>query len=351
MQTRKDYQMVKNWWKILAALLVIYGTVFSFFKPLEPGLIETNKTELNIGENSFSLTGYNTHFLDHKGSNEAVIVFSDEQSICCQVKEITDNNHVSLSVTVPAKLSKTVADLLISNPRDGTVFLQNAFLLKGVKVEEGLAINSCGFQIMAGEKVAYEFPFQPLIFDTIRNLNFHVPMWFTMFVLMGISLVSSIMYLSSEKKIWDLRAANSAKIAIVFCILGLITGSIWARFTWGDWWLNDAKLNGAAVSFLLLSAYFILRKSAEDKPNAARIASVYNIISFFMIMALIMVLPRLTGADSIHPGEDGNPAFSQYDLDSNLRMVFYPACAGWIMTGIWIYNLRLRITKLQEKHS
>jgi heme exporter protein C len=68
-------------------------------------------------------------------------------------------------------------------------------------------------------------------------------------------------------------------------------------------------------------------------------------------MALIMVLPRLTGAASLHPGEDGNPAFSSYDLDSNLRMVFYPACAGWIITGIWIYNLHYRISKLKNTRS
>jgi len=336
--------MAKNWWKILAALLVIYATVFSFYKPLEPGLIEVNTGALDVGENTFKVLGYNTHFEEFKNSNYAFLMVDSVHSICCTIDEITDNDHITLSADIPSTLPSSVLDLFISNERDGVMFLPNTFLVNNST--KGVFINSCTAKFTLGQKQAFEFPFQLRIFDTIRNLNFHVPMWFTMFVLMGISLVSSIKYLHTEDKIWDLRAADSARIAVLFCILGLITGSIWARFTWEAWWVNDAKLNGAAVSFLLLCAYFILRKSAEDRPNSERLAAVYNIISFFMIMALIMVLPRLTGADSLHPGEDGNPAFSQYDLDSNLRLVFYPACAGWIMTGIWIYTLRLRVSKL-----
>lgn len=337
--------MAKNWWKILAALLVMYATVFSFFRPLEPGLLPLTDGDLKTGVNSVQISGYNTHFKDQESSLKAFLKVDSLHDICCEIAQITDNNHLTLTADIPKEIPSKVLDLFITNGRDGTIFLERAFYT--AEADSGSMTSTCKGVFQSGIKVPYEFPFQPLIFDTIRNLNFHVPMWFTMFVLMGIALVSSIMYLATEKKIWDKRALSATRVAIFFCVLGLITGSIWARFTWGDWWTNDAKLNGAAVSFLLLSAYLILRNSAENLSNAERIAAVYNIISFFMVMALIMVLPRMLGADTLHPGEDGNPAFSQYDLDSNLRMVFYPACAGWIMTGIWIYQLRLRIAKLE----
>ncbi len=339
--------MGKNWWKILAAILVIYATFFSFFRPLEPGLIEVDKTSLVEGENTFVVTGYNTHFKEHSQSINGFLRLDSVKSICLEISRIIDDTHLELIADIPAYMPKKVVDLFVSNDRDGSIFLPRTFLIKNVK--EGELQETCNVTYSSGQEVPFEFPFQLRIFDTIRNLNFHVPMWFTMFVLMGVSLWYSIKYLSTEDITYDIKAASSAKIALVFCSLGLITGSIWARFAWGDWWTSDAKLNGAAVSFLLLAAYFILRKSAEDKPNKAKIASVYNIISFFMIMALIMVLPRLTGADSLHPGEDGNPAFSSYDLDSNLRMVFYPACAGWILTGIWIYNIHARIAQLKTR--
>lgn len=340
--------MAKHWWKVLAAVLVIYASVFSFFRPLEPGLIETDKGQLSVGENTFLVTGYNSHFKEFESSLAGFLKLDSVNTVCLEVSRIIDNAHVEFKVDIPGSVRDGVADLFVSNERTGSVFLPRAFLLEGVELNANATVPSeCEQEFFAGQEIAYEFPFQLRIFDTIRNLNFHVPMWFTMFALMGLSLVYSIMYLNSSKIEHDLKAAASAKVALVFCALGLITGSIWARAAWGDWWTNDAKLNGAAVSFLLLAAYFILRKSAEDKPNKEKISAVYNILSFFMIMSLIMILPRLTGADSLHPGEDGNPAFSSYDLDSHLRMVFYPACAGWIMTGIWIYQLRYRIEQLK----
>jgi heme exporter protein C len=52
---------------------------------------------------------------------------------------------------------------------------------------------------------------------------------------------------------------------------------------------------------------------------------------------------------SMHPGSGGNPGFNMYDLDSKMRMVFYPAVAGWILLGVWIATLRVRIRNIDEK--
>jgi heme exporter protein C len=59
------------------------------------------------------------------------------------------------------------------------------------------------------------------------------------------------------------------------------------------------------------------------------------------------VLPRLT--DSLHPGNGGNPGFNSYDLDSRLRMVFYPAVIGWSLIGFWIADLRIRLKNIELK--
>ena len=67
------------------------------------------------------------------------------------------------------------------------------------------------------------------------------------------------------------------------------------------------------------------------------------------MMLFFFVLPRLNAVDSLHPGNGGNPAFNTYDLDNGLRSVFYPACAGWILLGVWMYDLRSRAMRLQNK--
>jgi heme exporter protein C len=51
----------------------------------------------------------------------------------------------------------------------------------------------------------------------------------------------------------------------------------------------------------------------------------------------------------MHPGNGGNPGFNMYDLDSKMRMVFYPAVIGWILLGLWITSLRIRMKLVEEK--
>lgn len=77
----------------------------------------------------------------------------------------------------------------------------------------------------------------------------------------------------------------------------------------------------------------------------ARISAVYNIFAFVLMIVFIQVLPRLT--DSLHPGNGGNPAFGEYDLDRQMRLVFYPAMIAWIGMGYWIWDIRCRIEKLK----
>jgi len=189
-------------------------------------------------------------------------------------------------------------------------------------------------------------PRQAILNETVRNLYFHVTMWFTMIFLLGTSVYHSIQYLRKSDIKSDLISNAYVETGLVFATLGLLTGSLWAKFTWGDWWTNDPKLNSVAIGLLIYLAYGLVRSSMPDEQQKARISNVYNIFAFVIFMILIWILPRMT--DSLHPGNGGNPGFSKYDLDSNMRMVFYPAIIAWTMLGYWIANLRIRIKKLEH---
>ncbi|NBG66284.1 cytochrome c biogenesis protein [Acidiluteibacter ferrifornacis] len=192
-----------------------------------------------------------------------------------------------------------------------------------------------------------EVPKQVILYETIRNLYFHVPMWFTMIFLFLISVIYSIKHLSSSNMHHDIVAKQMVNTGIIFGILGLITGSIWAKYTWGTYWTNDVKLNGSAITMLVYFAYLILRNSMDEEQKRARIAAVYNIFAFVMLVVFIGILPRMY--DSLHPGNGGNPGFNSYDTDKNMLMVFYPAVLGWILLSLWIANINIRINKLKEK--
>jgi heme exporter protein C len=191
-----------------------------------------------------------------------------------------------------------------------------------------------------------EVPALAILNESIRNMYFHVTMWFAMMILMIVSLVNSIRYLGDFNLKADHLAEESATVAMVFGVLGLLTGMVWAKYTWGAWWVNDVQLNGAAGTLLVYSAYFLLRGSMEDEQKRARVSAVYSIFAFAMMVVFIIILPRMT--DSLHPGKGGNPGFSSYDLDHRLRLVFYPAIIGWTLLGVWMINIRLRVKKIAK---
>jgi heme exporter protein C len=192
-----------------------------------------------------------------------------------------------------------------------------------------------------------DVPAMAILNETIRNMYFHVTMWFAMMILLIVSLVYSIRHLGNFSMKDDLIAKEYAATAMLFGVLGILTGMIWARYTWGAWWVNDVQLNGAAGTMLVYAAYFLLRGAITDENKRGRIAAVYAIFAFAMMVVFIIILPRMT--DSLHPGKGGNPGFSSYDLDFRLRMVFYPAIIGWTLLGVWICNIRLRMNRINEK--
>ncbi|PKP03018.1 MAG: ABC transporter permease [Bacteroidetes bacterium HGW-Bacteroidetes-9] len=200
------------------------------------------------------------------------------------------------------------------------------------------------FSIIAGQLVGV--PDLPVIRETIRNLFYHVPMWFTMFAMFGTSLVYSIKYLSGNKLKNDIMASESVYNGIFFGILGLITGMVWAKSTWGDFWTNDPQLNGAAVSMMAYLAYAILRSSIDEKAMRARISAVYNIFAFMLLVIFLGVLPRLADS-SLHPGKGGNSSTME-GLDLTMRLVFYPAAIGWIIISYWILQIRTRKRRLLQ---
>jgi heme exporter protein C len=191
-------------------------------------------------------------------------------------------------------------------------------------------------------------PHLPILEQSIRNLYYHVPMWFSMLLLLLASMIQAIKYLSSGKIEHDIKSAEYANAGILYGAMGLVTGMIWAKNTWGAYWTNDPKLNSAAIGMLMYLAYTVLRNSIEDEEKRARVSAVYNVFSFPIFTVLIFVLPRLT--DSLHPGNGGNPGFNSYDLDSRLRMVFYPAVIGWSLIGFWIADLRIRLKNIEQSN-
>lgn len=192
----------------------------------------------------------------------------------------------------------------------------------------------------------FDAPRLNILNETIRNLHFHVTMWFGMIILLTTSAIYSIKHLRSGKLDHDHIAVEFANVGVLFGILGITTGAMWANYAWGEPWSGDPKQNSSAIALLIYLAYLVLRNSIDDPLQRGRISSIYNIFAFATLIPLLFILPRMTDS-SLHPGNGGNPGFNAYDLDSRLRMVFYPAVIAWTLLGVWLVSLRVRIKRLR----
>jgi len=190
---------------------------------------------------------------------------------------------------------------------------------------------------------------ETMILQTMRNLFYHVGMWFGMFTMLTVSFIYSLRYLKGFREENDRIAIEAVNVGLMFGFLGIFTGMVWANFTWGAPWVKDPKLNGAAVGLVVYLAYIILRSSVEDRHKRAKVSAVYNIFAFVLWIIFVMILPRLAG-DSLHPatGNNSSPVLPM-QLDPSMRTVFYPAMIGWILLGTWILQVRIRVSKLKQQ--
>ncbi len=186
--------------------------------------------------------------------------------------------------------------------------------------------------------------------QTLRNLFYHVPLWFAMIFILLISVISSIKYLRSGENIQDIRAVEAVNVGLLFGILGFLTGTLWGNYSWGQlsaWLVNEPRSLAAAIAMLFYFAYLILRGSIEVETKRARVSAVYNVFAYVMYLVFIIVIPRMV--QSLHPGVGGNPGFNVYDTDNNLKLVLYPAWISFMLLSWWLFTLRVRIRKLEHQ--
>lgn len=330
---------MRNWWKFLGIGLLLFASIAALWVPLAPALVHVSPDRIAPGPVEVTITGYNTDF--HAESNVRLV--NEGQSICATSVTVVDGTHLTARFDVPAGLRNNLTDAVVND-----LVYPGALFTEGLGA--GIIEQECPTVIDARNSFPpssrFSFPNRSILYESIRNLHFHVPMWFTMIVLMGISMFQSIKVLGSNSLERDLAAEMAARVGLIFCVLGLVTGAVWARATWGAFWTNDVKLNGAAVTGLIYVAYIVLRGSVQDAHKRARLAAIYNIFAFVLLVMFLFVVPRLNAIDSLHPGNGGNSGFNDLDLDNRLRAIFYPAVLGWILLGCWMYDLRVRAARL-----
>lgn len=347
------------WWKILGAILMLLVLYFGLLTPLKHGIVNVRPDRFPSGQQAeMMVEAYNSNysktksrvFLKHQNS-------ADEQDYLLEAVKVTalNDNQLKVQFDLPPHIpdSRTVAlfSLIVDNEIDGASVIPSKIIIRQDSINEDLGKKDWTLKsdVHFNLKNPRHFPYRNILVETIRNTFFHVSLWFAMFLLLSMSVYYSFKYLRTNIEDWDLRSYALVRTALFFGILGCLTGSVWARYTWETWWTTDIKLNMAALTILIYLASLILRSSIEDRDRKARISSAYNIFALVAVIPLIFVLPRLT--DSLHPGNGGNPAIGSDDMDNALRIVFYPSVLAFMLIGLWMASLLYRADKLNNQIS
>ncbi len=177
--------------------------------------------------------------------------------------------------------------------------------------------------------------------EVSRILFFHVPMAWVATLAFLLSMIASSVYLITRKVNADFLAQSSAELGFLFCFLATVTGSIFAKATWGSFWNWDPRQTSIVMLLMIYGAYFVLRSAVPDYEKRRVFAGVYSILAFCTVPFLIFVVPRIT--TSLHPEDTLNPANPGMDIKT---LIFFlgSLCA---YTGLFVWMLRLKVRMLR----
>lgn len=181
--------------------------------------------------------------------------------------------------------------------------------------------------------------------QTSRILFFHVPQAWVATLSFLLSMLASALYLKRRTDGADHLALACAELGFLFCVLATVTGSIFAKATWGSFWNWDPRETSIVILLMIYGAYFALRSALADRDKKRVFAAVYSILAFVTVPFLVFVLPRITA--SLHPEDTMNPA--NPGMDPKTLKVFLGSLFAYTALFVWMLRLKTRLLKIESK--
>jgi heme exporter protein C len=178
---------------------------------------------------------------------------------------------------------------------------------------------------------------------------FHVASFWTGMLGFAFSMVAGIIYLRTHDRKWDIVEVAGIEIGLVFCLVGVITGSIWAYPAWNTWWTWDVRLTTVTIMELAYFAYLMLRSGIEDPERRARFGAVYAIVAFISVPITFFSIRLL---NSIHPvviGSSDPGASGSFPMTPKMLQTFMFALLAYSFVFADLFWHRIRLGRLSDK--
>lgn len=172
-----------------------------------------------------------------------------------------------------------------------------------------------------------------------RILFFHVPAAIVGMVGYFVALTFSILYLSSKDLKWDSLAASVVEVSLVFSLVNIISGSIWARVIWGIWWTWDARLTSALVGILIFAGYLMLRKAIDEPTQRGRLSAA---LCIFGCLDEVIIWKSIEWFRTQHPGPVLSIRTGGGHMDPAMERIFYLNFLALLLVAIALVLVRTR---------
>lgn len=185
-------------------------------------------------------------------------------------------------------------------------------------------------------------PAEGFIGESSRIVFFHVPCAWTSSLAFLVAAGYSLAYLLRGRPRHDRIAASAVRLGLLFAVLALVTGSLFAKIMWGSYWNWDPRESSFLLLVFLYGAYLFLRAAVEDPDRRARMAAAYALFAAVLMPFLTFVAPRITA--SLHPQTVINPQ-GKILMDTPTRVVFFGGLIGFSALFFWMLSIDARAAR------
>jgi heme exporter protein C len=179
-----------------------------------------------------------------------------------------------------------------------------------------------------------------------RIIFFHVPAAFTFMTAALVSAIASILFLARKDFAADSVAASVTEVGLVFGLVNLMTGMVWARIIWGIWWAWDARLTFMLISCLMYAGYLMLRQTIEEPTQRARISAVLSIMTF---PAVVITYKAIDWWRTQHPGPVLSIRTGGGAMDPAMEQVLWLNFLAVLMFSAVLMLVRMRQEEMRRE--
>ena len=203
--------------------------------------------------------------------------------------------------------------------------------------------------VMAVGMVFFYAPKEAVMGNVQKVFYFHVATAWVGMLGFLVSAAAGVAYLVKGDHKWDTVGLAAVEISVVFLFIAIVTGSIWARPSWGTWWTWDPRLTTATVMELVYAAYLMLRSGLEDPDRRARFGAVYSIVAFVSVPLTFLSI-RIWR--TIHPvviGSSDPSAEGGFSMTPPMRLTFFYSLFVFSMLFVDLLWHRIRLGRLSDR--